>query len=234
MESNYVSLSEKTAKKISDMVLVEKKYKPFERIPTELELAQELNVSRTSIREAIKILIANNVLYIKRGVGTFVNHEIEREQLPFDIFYSRNKKKLVKDAFEVRLLLEVEAAELAAKNATEDDIKHIRLMKEKCEDKIKKNSSFEVEDQNFHKSIASASKNTIILQIAPLLQITISTTLHAYTNFKGTDKQLIDNALYYHAEILRQIETRDSKGAGYAMYCHIINTSYTVNRPFEV
>ena len=63
-------LSEEIANKIKQ--LIEKQYKPGDKIPTEMELADFLGVSRTTIREAVKILCSSHILVIKRGNGTFV------------------------------------------------------------------------------------------------------------------------------------------------------------------
>ncbi len=66
------SLSQDIAARLQKMILEESQYEPDEKIPNERALASQLGVSRTSIREAIKILVGNGVLTVKRGVGTFV------------------------------------------------------------------------------------------------------------------------------------------------------------------
>lgn len=213
------------------MIFVDKKYKQNDRIPSESELAKELNVSRTSIREAIKILIANNILIIRRGVGTFVQGDVNPAINPFDVFYSSNKRQLVKDTFEIRLLLEVEAAKLAAMRATEEDIREIEQAENECAKRIEAGMDYDKEDQNFHASIAKAAHNLVLIQITPLLQLTIDATLHAYSNYKDAETKLMSSALHYHKEILRFIKERDANGAGFAMYSHISNTARIINNP---
>ena len=80
-----VILSEQTADRIRQ--LIERQYKPGDRIPAEMELAEFLGVSRTTIREAVKILCSRNILEIRRGHGTFV---CENPGLPADPFGSKD------------------------------------------------------------------------------------------------------------------------------------------------
>ncbi len=65
-------LSEKIAETIKTSI-TQGFYKPGDQMPNELELAEELGVSRATLREAIKILISKNVLTVKRGIGTFIS-----------------------------------------------------------------------------------------------------------------------------------------------------------------
>ena len=100
-----VILSEQTADRIRQ--LIERQYKPGDRIPAEMELAEFLGVSRTTIREAVKILCSRNILEIRRGHGTFV---CENPGLPADPFGSKDmdEEQLKADIFEMSLLLEPE------------------------------------------------------------------------------------------------------------------------------
>ena len=93
-----VILSEQTADRIRQ--LIERQYKPGDRIPAEMELAEFLGVSRTTIREAVKILCSRNILEIRRGHGTFV---CENPGLPADPFGSKDmdEEQLKADIFEM-------------------------------------------------------------------------------------------------------------------------------------
>ena len=65
-------LSQNAAESILSMITVEKRFSTGDRLPNETELAEELNISRTTLREAVKILTAYGVLEIQRGRGTYV------------------------------------------------------------------------------------------------------------------------------------------------------------------
>ena len=68
-------LSQNAAETILSMITVEKRFSTGDRLPNETELAEELNISRTTLREAVKILTAYGVLEIQRGRGTYVTRD---------------------------------------------------------------------------------------------------------------------------------------------------------------
>ena len=65
-------LSQSVADNIVSMITIEKRFSAGDKLPNELHLSEELNVSRTTLREAVKILVAYDILEIQRGKGTFV------------------------------------------------------------------------------------------------------------------------------------------------------------------
>ena len=73
--ANTRRLSESVADDIRTMITIEKRFRPGDKIPNENELSRELDVSRTTLREAVRILITNGVLEIRRGLGTYVREE---------------------------------------------------------------------------------------------------------------------------------------------------------------
>ena len=98
-----IVLSEQTADRIQQ--LINKQYKPGDKIPAEMELASFMDVSRTTIREAVKILCSRNILEIKRGSGTFV---CENPGMPRDPLGSRNmdEQQLMNEIFEMSHLFD--------------------------------------------------------------------------------------------------------------------------------
>ena len=95
-----------------------------DKLPNENELSEELGVSRTTLREAVKFLIAHNVLEIKRGKGTYV---ADNKDLNEDYGLSELENLVMDsmDFFETRIMLEPTMANYAAKRATVDDIKEL-------------------------------------------------------------------------------------------------------------
>ena len=69
------SLSEQAADEILDIIVVKKQFKIGDKLPNETELSALLNVSRTTLREAIKMLVLQDIVEIKRGKGTFVKSD---------------------------------------------------------------------------------------------------------------------------------------------------------------
>lgn len=81
-------LSEQIAAQLRDMIFEQHRFDPGDRLPDERSLAIEMGVSRTSLREAIKILVAGGVLVIRRGIGTFVSETPGRVDDPFGFAFA--------------------------------------------------------------------------------------------------------------------------------------------------
>ena len=70
------NLSQQTMERLYNTIVVEKRLQPGDKLPNELELAEKLNVSRATLREALRMLIARGVLEVRRGKGTFVSEQV--------------------------------------------------------------------------------------------------------------------------------------------------------------
>jgi len=73
-----ISLAKRTADRLRDLILTENVYQFGDKLPNENVLSEELSVSRTTLREAVRILISEGLLNVKRGRGTFVVEQWER------------------------------------------------------------------------------------------------------------------------------------------------------------
>lgn len=76
-------LSQSVADTILSMITIEKRFSAGDKLPNELDLSEELNVSRTTLREAIRILAAYDILEIQRGKGTFVTENALKQPQDF-------------------------------------------------------------------------------------------------------------------------------------------------------
>ncbi len=93
-----------------------------ERLPNERELAEQIGVGRSTLREALQRLCTRNVFEVKRGVGTFVSYKHGVADDPLGFTPIRDKERLAKDLIEFRIMIEPHTAALAAQNATKADI----------------------------------------------------------------------------------------------------------------
>ena len=75
-EKKRAKLSEQTTDRLYEMIVEERRYAPGSKLPNENELSRALEVSRTTLREAISFLVAQGVLEIRRGKGTYVADEL--------------------------------------------------------------------------------------------------------------------------------------------------------------
>ncbi|MBA3038876.1 MAG: FadR family transcriptional regulator [Alphaproteobacteria bacterium] len=132
-------------------------YQPDERLPTEHDLAAEFEVSRPIIREALRRLREQGLVYSRRGAGSFVRALGMKEPLGFGQL--ENVADLL-NCYEFRLTLEPAAAAAAAARHTPESLAAIRHALELMRDATNRQSHREDADFQFHLAIAVAAKNS--------------------------------------------------------------------------
>ncbi|MDF2609461.1 MAG: GntR domain protein [Lachnospiraceae bacterium] len=187
------------------------------KLPNEYELAQVLGVSRSTIREAIKILASKNVLEVRRGLGTFVVNTriMYNENDPFGLNIVEDRHKLVLDLLNVRLMIEPEIAFLAAQNATPEEVIELYERCEEVEKLIKDNVDHTPTDIEFHTCIARCSKNMAVEHLIPMINSSVAVLVNI-THF-----QLKQETIQTHKAIADAIAIKDGVGAKCAMYMHL-------------
>lgn len=220
---------------------------PGEKLPNELQLAQDMEVSRTTLREAIRILTSQGILEVQHGKGTFItkNKLIESQSIE-----NNNKISIsLKDLFEMRLIIEPQIAALACKRATDEEIQAICTQNEKVINKIKQiqqrlktdkskiqsqleksweEVSWEEEDKKFHDLIAKAAHNQLTDQFFPWIHDSIHQAVKQVIYEGIYEKELSDNTIRDHNLIVEFLKKRDSIGARNAMEIHIHNGILTL------
>ena len=99
------NLSQQTADRLYNMIVVERRLAPGEKLPNEVDLARELGVSRTTLREALHALASRNILEVRRGRGTFVSPQVEHIN-DFGFSDLDQVKGQLRDLFELRRIFE--------------------------------------------------------------------------------------------------------------------------------
>lgn len=210
-------LSQSVADNILSMITIEKRFSTGDKLPNELDLSEELNVSRTTLREAIRILVALDILEIQRGKGTFVTENAFNQQQ--DIEQLANIKIKAKDLYEMRLIFEPEAAYLATTRATEAEIKRIIEYGKKVEFEILNKQDRTNDEHSFHKAIAQATHNEFMNKLMPILYQAIS---KGVVLSLSSDKAIQDT-INDHRMIMDFLEQRNAEGAKNAMRIHIMH-----------
>jgi len=216
--SDSKSLSERTADIIYDLIVNQKKYLPGERIPGENILSVELGVSRTTLREAERALVAQGILEIRRGTGTFVSRNAEQAQ---DISFKSLEKLRIqaKDLYELRLVFEPAAAKYACIRATEEERQLIIKHGQHVVDLIKNGSPWQDADLNFHQAIVRASHNNFMAQLLPFINRAFTNGIQVTNNSTLLPKiPLQDNP-----DICRAFEMHDADLARVSMSLHIMH-----------
>lgn len=207
-------LADSTAQQIMKMIEEENRFSVGDKLPNENDLALELGVSRSTLREAVKILTTNGMLEIKRGRGTFVTSNT--------IISSQNFSDIASgldDLFEMRLMFEPDCAYLAAERATDEEIEIICHYGEQIEKKILSGEDRTEEEQKFHESIANATHNSFVKQFMPIIFNAIKKGVVVLTK----DQDVSEDNLKDDRLIMEFIKKRNPEGARTAMRLHIIH-----------
>jgi len=211
-------LSESVADDILAMITIDKKFATGDKLPNENALSEELQVSRTTLREAIRILVNHNVLEIKRGKGTFVANYQELND-DFGLEKLAAIKLNAKDLYEMRMMFEPQAAYYATKRATDKELERILYYGRIVEEKILQNEDRTEFEQAFHKAIAKATHNEFMNKLMPILHKAIDKGV-----ILGDDNGIvIQDTLNDHRMIMDFLAKRDADGAKTAMKLHIIH-----------
>ena len=216
MKRQEPSLSLQIADELKEKILVNKEYKIGDKLPNENLLSEELSVSRTTLREAIRILVTENILEIKRGKGTFIIN---------DTLDNHNFGKLnntvsdLKDLLELRLIIEPMAVYYATKGATDKEIENIISLGQIVESKILNQEDRNNEEQSFHNAIAKASHNSFIKDLMPIINEAINKGVNLSKEFS----KINDLTMSDHKLIMDFMKKRNADGAKVAMELHIIN-----------
>lgn len=214
IKQNNRSLSSQAAEKIVEYI-TKGEFCEDNRLPNEETLARMLNVSRSTVREAIKLLISLNILYVVRGHGTYVSEKPGIVSDPFGFSFVRDKRKLVFDLMEMRMIIEPKIAEFAAIRATESDIEQLELLAGDVEAQILAGENHAQKDIELHVMIAHCSKNDVVPSIIPIL----NQSVHLFVEI--TKESLLQATIDGHREIVTAIKNHEPEAASAAMMHHL-------------
>lgn len=211
-------LSDSVADEIMMMITIEKRFLPGEKLPNENDLSEELKVSRTTLREAIRVLATNNIVEIRRGLGTFVRDDFDTEAKG-DLTAMTSIKANARELYEVRLIVEPEAAYYATLRAGDEEIRHILMLGNKIEAAIADSKDRTEAERAFHKAIATATHNAFISKLLPVVYEAIDKGVRLSDN----NDQVVRDTVKDHKMIMDFIEARNAEGARSAMKIHILH-----------
>jgi len=222
-EVKKIKLSEQISDRLYEMIVDEHRYAPGSKLPNENELSAALEVSRTTLREAISFLVAQGVLEIRRGKGTFVAEDLSAEGLDLTSLAGIRSRVRAKDLFEMRLIFEPATVALACERATDEELAQILKKAERMERIAAEDGDWPLADQEFHWAIIKASHNEYMRRLYPIINSAVNEIMQLSQNRRHMQEiALADNRI-----ILEFLLQRDGEGASHAMSIHIrhmINT----------
>jgi GntR family transcriptional repressor for pyruvate dehydrogenase complex len=188
-----------------------------DRLPPERELAETLRVGRGVIREAVKVLHTRGLVTVKPGLGTFVA-EVSSDYVAGHLGrYLRMSNQSLHDLTELRQILEVEIATLAAQRADAKDLEQMRAAVAQMDEPGVTVERYIEADQNFHLALAKSARN----ELFPLLLEVVADRLAQLRRVTFKVPGAPRRGQAYHRIILKAIENRDPQSARQAMRDHM-------------
>ncbi|MGD9480487.1 FadR/GntR family transcriptional regulator [Shinella sp. G-2] len=179
-----------------------------EKLPNEATLSAMLSVSRGTVREAVRVLVSQGYLETRQGSGTYVRSAADTAR-PLTMA----RRAGLRDQFEARLALDVEAARLAALRHRPEDIHTLRaLLAARGNYAGGDKADFIARDLAFHQAVIAASRNAVLIGMYDFFSTLIAETIEASL---GADLPEPDMAA--HAAIVDAIESGDPDAADAAV-----------------
>ncbi|MDR2768235.1 MAG: FadR family transcriptional regulator [Treponema sp.] len=200
-----------------------------QKLPPERVLSEEMGVSRTSLREALRSLESMGYIYSVTGGGNYVNSvSIENVLSPLSAMMSQDNK-IAADIIDVRLHLEVHMAELAAKNATRQQISQIYGAILNMQSEVESGGCGIKGDNQFHLEIARASQNKAFAIITELVGELLAESRKATLSIPGQPAKTIED----HLAIFEAIKDGDPARAAATMTSHLSKAQKNLEAPAE-
>ena len=219
------ALSERVIAKISDAV-VSGELAPGDRLPPERELAGQFGVSRTVVRDAIKTLSGRGILRVKRGAGNFVADPQEGAPAGFGALAEGLSLggEGFGDLFEVRKVLEAQAAQWAARRRSDHHVGRLRGIVEEAYGHADGPDVLNETDARFHVAVAEASQNLVLVRVMFTLLDLLATIRRETLDIAGRARLSLDE----HERIIEEIEAREPEAAREAMLAHLTSVESAI------
>lgn len=219
-KANRVSLVEQVSSQIEHLI-ESGQWSIGDRLPPEMKLMKEFDVSRNTLREAIRALVHAGLLETKQGSGTIVKSTSALEVA----LHRQVEKSSVMETLEVRLALEREAAQLAAQRRNEEDLKRLEHSIEACKSAAQKKhlEAFLEADIQFHQTMVKAAHNQMLYDlyehmtdplISSIRNLMISDDHFNYEKeihsnlFEAIKQQNIQNAIQHVNEYIKEFRKK--------------------------
>lgn len=205
--------------------IAEGRLKPGDQLPTEQALAKTFGVSRNVVREAIARLRSENRVWSKQGRGAFVA-EVGNSPVLAIADDDLRAGEAFASLFELRGIIEVQGAALAAARRSETDVAEMKKCASAMTSAPYGSVAWLKEDVSFHLAIANATQNTYIVQLLNFVAERVRESILASAG-KRSD-EMAQLTIGEHNRILKAIEARDGRAAAAAMRVHLDNAAARV------
>jgi DNA-binding FadR family transcriptional regulator len=199
------------------VAIVTGRYQPGEILSGEIEFAEQLNVSRSAYREAVRMLAAKGLVESRPKTGTRVNERSRWHLLDPDVlawsFEAEPSEDFIRDLFELRMIVEPAAAELAARRRDGADLARLGHALEEMARHGLASAAGQAADQLFHHSILEATRNAPLTSLSSSIEAAVGWT----TIFKQRKRKLPRDPLPDHRALYNAIANGNPEAARAAM-----------------
>jgi GntR family transcriptional repressor for pyruvate dehydrogenase complex len=191
--------------------------KPGDKLPPERELAEMFQVSRTSLRDAIRALELIGLVEPRQGEGTIVRAPSPDSLINPLTASLLHERELVSELLEFRAMIEPTLARRAATHASIEDVNHLKDILHRQKTKVDRGELAIEEDSKFHYAIAKIAKNSVVLKVLDAFMDLLQESREKTLQVDGR----LQKSLIGHWQIIQAIERHDAATAEAAMRRHI-------------
>jgi GntR family transcriptional repressor for pyruvate dehydrogenase complex len=202
-----------------EQLIADESLHPGDKLPGEREMAEGMGVSRTVVREAIRVLSVRGLIEVKTGCGTYVQEPSAKDAAASieRLLKLRQTSEPFTHIHEIRRMIEVETAGLAAERATDEDIARLQNTIEGMSAHRQDLDAYIEYDHAFHERLAEATHNSLFnVLLGP-----ISDLLHQVILVSAQAPGAVDAGVTHHRNILKKVRQHDPKAAQQAMREHL-------------
>lgn len=224
------TLSEEMSKQMIEMVR-NGEWIPGEKIPGEIELSKAFQVSRNTVREALKSLEISGIIEAQPGRGTFLSIHAQRNIDRMELMYLLKSGSSFDELMDTRLLIEPHLGQLAAERANDEDIEVLERIMDECREAIDNGNYTTDHGLKFHMHIAVMSKNLVLAKFLH----SITEELYAQRLMfldKYVENQDLEEHIKEHEKILEAVKRRDSEAVKKYLYEHIHSAMLTLKEEY--
>ena len=219
-----VRLAQSVADEIRSLI-VRESMKVGDKLPAESELMEQFNVGRSTIREAVKQLQAENIVVIHRGRGSFVADRTGVAKDPLGLSFEEQSRTL-RELMEVRLWMEPGIAGEAAARRSPEDLDAMQSFIDRMAKAAEAGEDYESYDYGFHMAMAESVHNGVLRRMYPVVFEAIVQGYRRTAHVHGSYAV----ALKYHRDILDAIRRGDGNEASELTRKHILQALDDINR----
>lgn len=220
------NLSQQIADHIEQVILSSPTSRMNEKLPGELKLAKQYNVSRPVVREALKLLQERGLITLKNGIGAIITRPETTTVRDAINRIMQVDKISTEELTQMRQILELSSVELAVEKLTDEHIAAMAKNIERFSDRSLPLKERVTLDEEFHKLIAQASGNDLLCLFVGVL----TSLLRDYMGKGVLIEGGIEDGIARHTQIFEALKSRDKAAAHHAMVEHLRVSRLNVQR----